>query len=202
MMRLFAVAFCCLVTASPALPGTCAAVEHDPIEAGDLARYLPAFAKVAPDTPIAPAPSPEMRRVFRPAELQSIAHGLSLQLDSAPELCFAWPVEPLDRERSIDAMKAALAVPDARIEIVEASANPVPRGTIVFRREDLVPPALTGSRTPVLWRGNVLYGANRRFAIWARVLVTARLPKVIAAVPLRRGQTVSASQIRIDQVEG
>ncbi len=190
-----------LAAASLAMAAGCAPVEQEQIEAGDLAVFLPAFRQVPPETPIAPSPAPGVRRILRTSELLSAARRLSLELDTAPDLCFEWPMQPLDRAGVREAMKTALGIPEARIEIVEISARPAPRGKIVFRREDLVPPALPGSHAAALWRGNVVYGADRRFAIWARVLLSARLPRIVAAVPIKQGETVAAAQLRVDQVE-
>jgi flagella basal body P-ring formation protein FlgA len=177
-------------------------VEHDPITARDLAAALPVFARLAPDTPIAAAPGPGVRRVFRSLELISLARHHELPLDAAEDLCFELPLQPLDRTRILEAMQAALPFPETRVDIVETSLYPVPRGRIEFRREDLVPPALPDAALPVTWRGNVVYGANQRFAIWARVLISARLPRLIAAEPLKRGSLIAAGQVRLESTLG
>jgi flagella basal body P-ring formation protein FlgA len=91
---------------------------------------------------------------------------------------------------------------EATIEIVEMSRNPVPRGRIEFPRDRLGTPAVGGPRTPVLWRGNVVYGGDRRFAIWARVTVAARFVQVVAIESLRTGQPVEPRQLRLETSEG
>jgi flagella basal body P-ring formation protein FlgA len=172
--------------------------EHDSITAGDLAQALPVFGKLAPNTPIGPAPGPGVRRVFRSTELISLARNHSLQLDGPGDLCFELPLERLDRGRVLEAMKAALPFPETRIDIVETSLYPVPRGRVEFRREDLGAPALPDSLTPVIWRGNIVYGANRQFAIWAHVVVMARRARVIAAEPIRQGGLITVDQLRVE----
>jgi flagella basal body P-ring formation protein FlgA len=189
--------FCCALAAR-AVPGDCIPAAHDPITAHDLAAALPEFAKLAPDTPVAPAPGPGVRRVFRHLELLSFARTHSLQLDSDTDLCFELPMETLDQNRMLEAMHAALPFPDTRIEVVDTSLYPVPRGRVEFRREDLGAAALPNSPAPVVWRGNVVYGANQRFTIWARVRVTARVDRLVATETIPRGSLVSANSVRME----
>jgi flagella basal body P-ring formation protein FlgA len=187
-----------LLLARPALLSACAPIEHDPITAGDLAAFLPVFGKVAPDTPIAAAPGAGVRRIFHPIELISLARNYSLDLATTEDLCFEWPMEVPDRNRMLDAMRSAFPDPGTRIEVLETSRYPAPRGSFEFRREDLGAPALPNSTTPVTWRGHIVYGANQRFSIWARVRVTALMAHVIAAVPIRQGMSISSGQLRVE----
>jgi flagella basal body P-ring formation protein FlgA len=186
------------VLAAPAPP--CAAAAHDPITAGDLAALLPAFEPLPPDAPIAPAPVPGARRVLRSFELRSLARSYSLDLASPEDVCFEWPMETLDRERLLEAMRSALPYPETHIEILNTSLQPVPQGRIEFRREDLGTPA-AAVRAPAIWRGNVVYGGNGRFSIWARVLVSARLPRIVAAETLRRGKPIAPANVRVEYSE-
>ena len=192
----------CFALAARALADGCLPAEHDPITARDLAAALPAFARLAPDTPVATAPGPGVRRVFRSIELISFARNHALPLDTAPDLCFELLMETLERDRVLEAMLAALPFPETRIEIVETSLYRVPRGRLEFRREDLGAPALPDSQVPVTWRGNVVYGANQRFAVWAHVLITARLTRLVAVEAIRRGSTVTGNQIRLETYRG
>lgn len=184
--------------ASPALFGACAPVDHDPITARDLAAFLPVFARLAPDTPIAPAPGPSIQRVFHPLELITLARNYSLDLTTTEDVCFEWPMEALDRDRVLEAMRAALPNPKARIALLETSRYPAPRGRLEFHREDLGAPALANAPTPVVWRGNVVYDGTHRFAIWARVEITAPANHLVATELIREGTPVSPNQIRVE----
>lgn len=201
MRRVLPLTFLGWAVAGPALLNACAPVKQDPITAGDLAAYLPAFARLAPRTPIARAPEPGVRRVFRSSELLSLARNHSLELGAADDLCFEWPMQALDRGLVQDAMKTALPFPETRIEILETSLYPVPCGRIEFHREDLGAPASLGTTAPVSWRGSVVYGGNRSFTIWARVVVTARLPRVVAAEPIQRGRKITADEVRVEWMQ-
>jgi flagella basal body P-ring formation protein FlgA len=191
-----------LARLAPAQAPTCLAVEGDRIVAADLAAPLPAFSQLAPETPVALAPLPGVRKVFRWFELASLAKRYGLDAGSPSDLCFERRMETLDREKVQAEMRRALGLEDARIEIVETSQDPVPRGRLEFRREDLGRPALPSSPTPVTWRGAVVYGANHRFSIWARVTISARLSRVVAVENLKSGEPIDAAQLRVDTVEG
>jgi flagella basal body P-ring formation protein FlgA len=53
----------------------------------------------------------------------------------------------------------------------------------------------------VEWRGNVIYGDNRRFGVWARVLISAPMPRVVAAEALKKGEAIGASQVRVETAD-
>jgi hypothetical protein len=156
----------------------CALISRETITAGDVAALVPAFAQVPAEVPVAPAPSPGARRVFRAAELAALARSHSLSISPADDICFEWAMEPLDPKRLLAAMQAALGSSAAHIEIVDTGVRQAPAGPIEFRREDLPVPATKESSSPVVWRGNVVYGTNRRFAIWARVVVSYPPPDI------------------------
>jgi flagella basal body P-ring formation protein FlgA len=98
-------------------------------------------------------------------------------------------------------MRQSLGIPKARIEIAELSLAPAPPGEIEFPREHLGTPAASGLHTPVLWRGDVLYGGSHRFAIWARVRIAAPCERIVAAENLKAGQRLEARQLRSSTAE-
>ena len=191
-----------LVRFAPAQAPKCLAVEGEHIVAGDLAASLPAFGRLAPETPVALTPMPGVRRVFRWFELASLAKRYGLEAGSPSDACFERRMESLDRDKVLEEMRRALGLKEARIEIVESSPDAVPHGRLEFRREDLGRPALLSSPTPVVWRGSVIYGDTYRFSIWARVAISARLPRVVAVENLKSGKPIGAAQIRVETVEG
>ena len=198
MSRFLPLALWCVPLAASALPGGCAPVEGDQITAKDVAAALPAFGRLAANTPLAPAPAPGAHRVLRSFELLALARRYALELTSADDLCFELPLESLDRARLLAAMQVAISLPETRIEILETSLYPVPRGRLDFRREDLGAPGLPGSSAPVMWRGNIVYGANQRFAIWARVRVTGHVSRVVAAESIAHGTVITPPQLRVE----
>jgi flagella basal body P-ring formation protein FlgA len=195
------VALCCLACFAPAEDSACRHVEGDRIFAKDLADTLAVFSRIPPDTLLANAPMPGSRRVFHAPEILSLAHRYSIDLPSAPDICFEWAMAPLDRNQVLDAMQAALQIPEAQIQIAELSTNPVPPGRIRFTTQHLGKPASPDQRAPVLWRGEVIYALNRSFPIWARVWLRARCSKVFALESLKPGGLIEGRQLRVDQIE-
>ena len=119
-----------------------------------------------------------------------------MRTDADAAACFERAMEPLDRSRVLEAMRAALAIPDAHIELSEMSLYAVPRGRIEFDLGRLGTPASPEQHAPVLWRGDIVYGENRRFAIWARVRILARRTQVVAAEDLKPGRPIEPSELR------
>jgi flagella basal body P-ring formation protein FlgA len=175
----------------------CASLSGDRILARDLAAVEPEFAAVPPQTELATAPLPGARRTFRAAELASLAERYSLPSAGLREICFEWPMERLDPARIAQAIQSALGIAGANIEIAETSLYPVPRGRLEFSRDRLGAPASPEQRSPVLWPGDVVYGSGRRFAIWARVRITASCTRLVAVENLRSGQPIEARAIAL-----
>src|SRR5689334_3489393 len=83
----------------------------------------------ADETVVALAPAPGVQRRFELPELRRIAARLA-QPGPEREICVERPVSRLDPARLMEAMRAAL--PDARIEVVDYSRQPVPEGQLEF----------------------------------------------------------------------
>jgi flagella basal body P-ring formation protein FlgA len=167
----------------------------DRILAGDLAAAFPAFAAAPADAEIALAPAPGVARVFRAPELQRLAVRLRLPAVPETEICVERPVAPPDPARLLAAMRRQL--PEASIEILDYSRHPQPEGEVEFFLRGLQTGAgsAAGSGSGVaFWYGCVRYGANRRFAIWARVKARVTVTRVVACEDLRSGGPILAGQ--------
>ena len=180
----------------------CRLVEGDRIFAKDLAAAVPEFRAVAPETLLAPAPIPGSQRSFHATELQNLARRYSITLASAPEVCFEWAMQPLDRALALQAMREALNSQslnsdDAQIEIADMITAKVPPGKLEFPLSRLGAPTAQDSHSPVLWRGDLIYGDNHRFAVWARVTISTPCQKVLASATLRAGQPIDPQQLRV-----
>lgn len=181
---------------APAQESSCHPVEGDRIKARNLAAVLPAFSSAPPEALLGQAPLPGSQRIFHAPEIRALAHRFGISLASPPEVCFEWPMQPLDRARTIAAMQDALQIPGARIEIADAISAHVPAGRIEFALGSLGKPAAPNASTPVLWRGDVAYGAGHTFPIWARVMITASCRRMIATENLKAGKPIEARQLR------
>ena len=103
---------------------------------------------------------------------------------------------PIRSEVALDSMRKAY--PGAKLEIVEMSRFPVPEGEVFFPASGLQ----RSASSPLLWRGYVNYGSDRKFSIWARVNLIVRATRVLATESLRAGQLIRPEQIRVEQYEG
>lgn len=183
---------------SVALATGCIAVEGDRILAGDLAKADPAFGAVAPDTPIAYAPAPGVKRVLRRSELGRLAANHALRASPNHDICVERSMLPLEQARVTEAMKRSLSRPDAVIEIVNMTNTQVPKGTIEFPLGSLSRPPATNPKAAVLWRGYVRYAGRRRFPIFARVKITVPAKRLIAITILPAGKPILADQFRVE----
>ena len=178
-----------------AQPMACTALREDRILAGDLAAVVPAFRDIPPGTLLGNTPQPGSQRIFHHPELLSLAQRYGLTLGADAGACFERAMALLDRNLVLEAMQASLQIPDAHIELAETSQYPVPLGRIEFGLERLGTPASPDQRAPVLWRGDVIYGEDHRFAIWARVRILARCSEVVAKESLKPGHSIDPSQL-------
>jgi hypothetical protein len=158
------------------------------ITAGDLAAEFPGLETVPPDTALALAPWPGVARVMRIAELDKIAERLRVE-PPRREICVQEQVAPPDPGRMLAAMQAVL--PEARIAILDFSHRPIPEGNLEFSRG-----GLREGPAGCFWSGNVRYATNRLFPIWARVVVSAKLPRVIATADLEPGRDITLDLVR------
>ncbi|MEN6606710.1 MAG: flagellar basal body P-ring formation chaperone FlgA [Bryobacteraceae bacterium] len=183
---------------SVALATGCIAVEGDRLLAGDLAKADPAFGPVAPDTALAYAPAPGVKRILRRAELGRLAASHALTSSPSHDICVERSMLPLEQARVTEAMRRSLSRLDAVIEIVDMTHAQVPKGTIEFPLGSLSQPPATDPKAPVVWRGYVRYAGRRRFPIFARVKITVPAKRLIAITSLPAGKPILADQFRVE----
>jgi flagella basal body P-ring formation protein FlgA len=180
-----------ILLASLALAGCLtvgAGSEH--VVAADLAPGFPGLKTIPPETILGFAPVPGVARLFLVPELRGIAARFHLESPET-EICVQRPVEPLVPEALASAMRQEL--PGAAIEILDFSRQSAPAGAIEFHRGDL-----RNGPAGCFWTGYIRYAGNRRFAIWAKVKVSVKSTRVVAAGDLRPGKQISAGDILID----
>lgn len=182
------------------LPRTaCTPIGADRIAAVDLARAIPEFAAAPLEANIGFAPSPGVRRIFHIDELRRLAVRFGIALTSEREACFEWPLIPVSQYDAIDAMREALQLPGARIDIREMGRRSAPPGKIVFPLLGLSPAADRNTGL-ALWRGYVRYGSGRRFDLWARAKIAAPTDRVVAAAAIPAGRVIESADVRLDSI--
>lgn len=166
----------------------------DWVLARDLAPGFPGLAAVDPETPLAAAPLAGVRRVFRVAELRRLALGLKVEAAPEQDVCIERKTSPLDPATVLQALRRQL--PQARIEIVEYSRQPVPQGELEFPLA-----GLRGTAADGFWSGWVRYAGARRFPVWAKVKALVPEARVVAATALVPGRPIAAGQLRLETGE-
>ena len=166
----------------------CQAVEGDAILGKDVVAASPLFASLDPKIEIGPAPLAGVRRVLRADDLAKLAsrNGISLNQEVA-ELCFERAAAPLTAEQLLPALRKALAMDEARIEIQDFSRASVPKGEIEFSRATLMPNGM--------WRGRLIYSQGRTVPIWVKARITTEQTWVEAAEVLEGAKPIAESQL-------
>jgi flagella basal body P-ring formation protein FlgA len=195
-MKIFSIFLLCAALAD----AECVAVAHERILAKDLAPAVPMFQALDPETALGFAPLAGTRRVFSGHELRLIARQHSIDAPEAgvPDLCVTRLVTPLLREQIEKALEKSLAMPDARIEILDFSSQPLPLGALEFRLSGLARPPAAQPENPVIWRGRLVYDGNRSASIWAKVRISVERTWLVAAEDIAARQPIRSEQIRTE----
>jgi flagella basal body P-ring formation protein FlgA len=193
--RILLLTFCSIGFAADCFP-----VAGERILAGDLARAVPAFAGLPQELALGYAPAPGSRRAYSAAELARLAGRYGLTVEPGVEACLARPAGTLTRERVTAAMQTT--VPEARIEVLDLSRQPVPPGEIYFPLSGLSTAPASGPAAARLWRGQVRQVGRDDFPVWAKVRILISGTHAIASEALLPGRPIELSQIRLEPYEG
>jgi len=168
----------------------CQLIDGDRILGKDVASASPLFAALDPHLEIGAAPLAGVQRVMRPEEIVRLARQNGISLDApASAICFARATEPLTPETLLPIIQKALAIDNAKIEILDFSRLGVPRGTFDFPKTGLMPNGL--------WRGRVLYGESHSMPVWVKARITVDRTWVEASETLLTGKVIEASQLNL-----
>lgn len=184
--------FWCLAAAFR-LGAQCLPPEGEFIVARQMAAANPAFAALAPETAMGEAPMAGLRRIFKTGELNRLATSRGLPRADYREVCFEWPLAPVDMERAMAAMRKGLARDGARLELLELSRVPAPPGELIFPVSALRP----AGNSLYYWNGFVRYGRDRRLLVPARVRLLIPGTRVAAREALQPGRPLTAEQVEV-----
>ncbi|HLW75548.1 MAG TPA: flagellar basal body P-ring formation chaperone FlgA, partial [Bryobacteraceae bacterium] len=131
---------------------------------------------------------PGVKRIFSATEIARLAtaHHIALE-NAADEICFERATEPLTLETLLPALRAALAMDDAKIEIVDFSHAGVPHGSLLFSK--------AGLSASGIWRGRVVFDQTKSMPVWAKARVTVERTWVEASLQISAGKLIDASQL-------
>ena len=179
-------------------PAACNIVASEWILGTDLARALPAFSGMPRDAMVAYSPAPGQKREFPYPELKRIGLKYGIEVPQDAHACFEWTRQPLTESAVRAAMRDALNLPDARVEVLSISHTTVPGGKLEFPLSGLSASSGIDPATPVIWRGRVLFSGHKEFVVWAKVKVAATMTRVIATEALAPGKAIEKNQIRLE----
>lgn len=181
--------------------GSCQAIHADQVTGEDLARAVPAFARIPRDLVIANSPVPGNQRIFAGPELQRLAKQYAIDLPAKSTACFEWQMRVISAADVTAAISEGFPAENVRVEVLAISKARVPEGKLVFPPSGLSASGNVGATTPVSWRGEVVYDGSHKFTVWARVRLSATTTRVTARELLLPGRTVSASQIALETLD-
>ena len=171
---------------------SCFPVDGSRLLARHLAAALSEFSQIALDVDFGYTPAPGAVRIIRGDEIQAMATRHGIRVTPPPAgICFEWPMTPLNADRVETALRHSLPE-GASVKVLEISRITAPPGEIEFPMDML---------RSGYWRGFVRYGQGSKFDIWARVNVTVKQTRVVAAAPIKAGDRIAASQIRVEEIE-
>src|ERR1700733_925039 len=189
----------------------CNKIQSDMILARDVAAVVPAFAQIPGNFNLGYVLASGEPRILRGADLQRIAKNQKVDLDGLPDVCFARETFAPQPDQLRKAMLTELSgadpnlggqvLADPKIEILSWSTQLAPVGELVFPRAGMQLPQGSGTQRDVLWHGYVRYGDDHQFPVWAKVRITARITRVVAAANIPAGKPIQASQIRLETLE-
>jgi flagella basal body P-ring formation protein FlgA len=192
-------------------PDGCYKIQSDIIFARDVAAVVPAFGQVPGNFNLGYLLASGEPRILRSADLQRIAKNQKVELNGLPDVCFVRDTFVPQPDQLRKAMLAELSnaepaagepnLAGAKIEILSWSTQPAPAGELVFPRDGMQIPQGSGTQRDVLWHGYVRYGEDRQFPVWAKVRITARITRVVAAANIPTGKPIQANQIRLETFE-
>ncbi len=179
---------CFFAAASTAL--ACQTIDGDRIFARDLAAASAPFGSLDPGVDIGAAPAAGVQRVMQPDELVRLARQYGIALAApASAVCFERATQPLTADQLLPALREALNIERAQIEILDFSRFGVPRGTLDFPKTGLMPNGL--------WRGRVLYDQGHSMPVWVKARITVERTWVEAAETLAAGKAIEPAQLTL-----
>jgi flagella basal body P-ring formation protein FlgA len=189
-----------LITCVALSPGECIRVNGAKITVSELAPAVPALSALDPEAVVGYTPLPGVQRTLSSRELLVFLrqHGSEPQA-AIPSLCVERAVQPIERADVTVALTGALNIPDARLELLDFSNQPVPPGHLEFSRGGLNRPPPDAPDTPVVWRGRWVYDGDRTLAVWAKVKITVQRTAVVAAERIPAGSTIRLEQLKVSQ---
>lgn len=177
---------------------SCQPLNRPVILGEDLAKALPAFSSMPGDAVVAFSPAAGLQKHFNSVDLSRVGRRYGITVPTDAEACFEWTFQPLTSSEIVAAIRDALRLPEARVEVLATSHTVVPDGKLTFALTGISASTMADPTTPVTWRGRIVYGGSRQFDIWARVRLSVTTTRVVATEDLLPDQVVTSSAVRLE----
>jgi len=183
-------------------PGACLPIAGSQILASDLAAANTLFSRLHPDAAFGYAPLPGARRLLLGRELAAFARREGFSFENTPiaDVCVERQAAPLNTADLSAALADAAGIPDARIELLDYSRQPLPPGRLEFPWNSVGAPPACNPAIPIIWRGRLNYDGRHSLAVWAKVRISVQRPVVVTASDLIPGHAIEAGQLRLIQM--
>jgi len=181
----------------------CLTVPSSQILARNLAPAIPLFRALDPETSIGFAPFPGTVRVLSSHDVVLIGHRFGLVFppgETVPSACVERIVRHLSEQEMMSALRTALDIEGATVEILEMSNQPVPPGRLEFQRTFLSKPPVNAPQTPVIWRGKLIYDDQRSLMVWAKARISVDREIFLATETIPKGTVIRADQVATDHI--
>ena len=178
----------------------CWPVSGDRILARDLAAANPLFLSADPELPLGLTPLPGTRRTLSGREVAAFVrrYGLPSALNQIfPNICVERAAVPLSAPELRAALETALGIDAAQMELLDFSRQPLPRGRLEFKINELNSPPAGHPEVPVIWRGRLVYDGRHSIAIWAKLRISIERPVVVTAQDLAPGREILPEHILV-----
>ena len=177
----------------------CQPVDGEQILGRDLALAEPRLGGIDLAQDLGFAPEPGAKRVFWPAELLRIAQRNELAIgEPVHQVCFERRTRTLTESEILSAVRT-WAPKGSQITVLDRSKPAAPIGALVLPQPAVIHSAPDGS---VLLRGYVLFGAERRFPMWARLRFSIERNVVVASDEIAAGSEIREDQLRMERRSG
>ena len=187
---------------SVAARAACVEVPSDRIAARDLFDRVPQLREIPGDITVGFAPLPGTERIVSGRELALIAGRHGIIVGGLPDVCVVRALHSIAPGEMQAALSSALGIPDAEIEILDFSSQPLPVGRLEFQRSSLNQPPPNAPEVPVIWRGRLIYDRSRSVALWAKVRIAVNRAVFLAAEDIPAGSILHAGQIQASTARG
>ncbi len=174
----------------------CTLVEGDRILGSDLARADALYRALPPDLIAAFSPMVGSQRLLDAKHLTSLLRAQNVALPEVTPLCFERPTDLLSEPR-LQAALARVLGGEARIEILDFSKYPIPKGELTFSLNELPRAPVGTGETAVTWRGHVKADARSTAMVWVKARISRLEGWVEAVEPIQVQQTVEAGQVAL-----